>query len=226
MNLKHIKAVAFDLDGTLIDSLPDLVAAANAMRQHLGLPPLENQRVREHVGDGIGVLVHRSITDERDTQAETSLWEQGFSFFVQYYRQHLTTLTEVFPGVTTGIGLLKALNLPLAIITNKPEGLTLPLLHELGLADDFALILGGDSLAEKKPSALPLQHTCQVLNVQPADLLMVGDSQNDVAAARAAGSPVAVLRYGYGEADQLQADVILNSIEQLYDMIRTPAVEA
>jgi len=222
MNLQHIKAVAFDLDGTLIDSLPDLVAAANAMRQHLGLAPLHEQRVREHVGDGIGVLVHRSITNERDTPAEAALWEQGFSFFVAFYRQHLTTLTQVFPGVVTGIGLLKALNLPLAIITNKPEGLTLPLLKELGLADDFALFLGGDSLSEKKPSALPLLHTCQTLNIQPTDLLMVGDSHNDVAAARAAGSPVAVLRYGYGEADSLQADVVLDSVEQLYDMIRTP----
>lgn len=220
MNLQHIKAIAFDLDGTLVDSLPDLIAAANAMRQHLDLPPLHADRIRAHVGDGIASLVHRSITDDRDGEAEPEVWEQGFRFFVQYYHQHLTDLTTVYPGVTTAIGLLKALNLPLAVISNKSARLVLPLLQQLGLADDFALILGGDSLPEKKPSALPLLHTCQVLDIKPENLLMVGDSSNDVAAARSAASPVAVVSYGYGEAASLKADIALDSLEQLYDMIK------
>lgn len=220
MTLQHIQAIAFDLDGTLVDTLPDLVAAANAMRQHLDMPPLSDERIRSHVGDGIASLVHRAITDERDGQAEHAVWEQGFRFFVQYYRQHLTVFSTVYPGVTTAIGLLKTLNLPLAIVSNKSERLALPLLQELGLADDFCLVLGGDSLPQKKPSPEPLLHTCKVLNIQPQALLMVGDSHNDVLAARAAGCPVQVVRYGYGDAATLDADGIVDSIEALYDMIK------
>ncbi|TDR73068.1 phosphoglycolate phosphatase [Paludibacterium purpuratum] len=223
MKLEHIKAIAFDLDGTLVDSLPDLIAAANAMRDHLGMPALQHARIREHVGDGIASLVHRAITDERDTLAAHEQWEQGFRFFVQYYRQHLTVHTTVYPGVTTALGLLKALQLPLAVVTNKSERLAQPLLQELGLADDFALIIGGDTLPEKKPSALPLTHTCQAFGVQPSELLMVGDSANDVLAARNAGCPVALMRYGYADADSLGADLALDTLESLYDMIKPPA---
>jgi phosphoglycolate phosphatase len=226
MNLQHIKAIAFDLDGTLVDSLPDLVAAANAMRAHLNLPALQDDRIREHVGDGIASLVHRAITDLRDGEAEPKLWEQGFLFFVQYYRQHLTVHTTVYPGVTTAIGLLKALNLPLTIISNKSERLVLPLLQQLGLADDFSLVLGGDSLIEKKPAALPLLHACQVLDISPDALLMVGDSHNDVLAARAAGSPVVVVSYGYGDAANLQADAVLDNLERLYDMMNPAGAAA
>lgn len=190
MRLEHIKAVAFDLDGTLLDSLPDLLAAANAMRTNMGMPALESAHLQQYVGDGISSLVHRAMTNERDVLAPHAEWERGFRFFVQYYLDHLAERTTVYPGVTTGIGLLKALHLPLAIITNKFERLAQPMLQQLGLADDFALIIGGDTLAEKKPSALPLLHTCQVLGVLPTELLMVGDSENDVLAARNAGCPL------------------------------------
>ena len=92
MNLKHINAVAFDLDGTLVDSIPDLAAAANAMREHLDLPPLPALRIQEHVGDGIASLVHRALTNERDGRPDPALWERGYVFFIQYYaapeRQH------------------------------------------------------------------------------------------------------------------------------------------
>jgi phosphoglycolate phosphatase len=227
MKLDHIKALAFDLDGTLVDSLPDLVAAANAMRAHLGMQPLHDERIQSHVGDGIASLVHRAITDDRDSLAPHEQWEEGFRYFVQYYRQHLTVHSTVYPGVTTGIGLFKALKLPLAVVTNKSERLAVPLLQELGLADDFGLIIGGDTLPERKPSALPLAHTCQAFNVAPEALLMIGDSVNDVLAARATGCPVALVRYGYGDADTLGADLVIDTFEALYDLLRpVPGQEA
>jgi phosphoglycolate phosphatase len=102
-----------------------------------------------------------------------------------------------------------------------------PLLQELGLADDFGLIIGGDTLPEKKPSALPLMHTCQAFGVKPDSLLMIGDSANDVRAARAAGCPVALVRYGYADADTLDADLVIDSLEVLYDLLRpTPGSDA
>ncbi|KMN32230.1 phosphoglycolate phosphatase [Chromobacterium sp. LK1] len=220
MNLKHIKAVAFDLDGTLVDSIPDLAAAANAMREHLDLPPLPALRIQEHVGDGIASLVHRALTNERDGQADPALWERGYVFFIQYYREHLSDNTSIYPGVTDGLGLLRALQLPLAVITNKSERLALPLLEQLGLRDHFSLIIGGDTLAEKKPSALPLQHVCQVLGIAPEQMAMVGDSANDVLAARNAGCAAVAVSYGYADAAALGADLVVANIAELYDLMK------
>lgn len=220
MNLDSIQAVAFDLDGTLVDSIPDLAAAANAMREHLQLPPLEEVRIQSHVGDGIASLVHRVLTDDRDGQAHNQLWEKAFTFFVQYYREHIADLTCAYPGVVDGLALLRALKLPLVVITNKSERLAIPLLQELELFGQFSMVIGGDTLAEKKPSALPLQHVCQVLNIDTANLLMVGDSRNDILAARNAGSPVAAVSYGYEEVEHLGADVVINSLAELYDLIK------
>ncbi|AXE32993.1 phosphoglycolate phosphatase [Chromobacterium phragmitis] len=220
MNLKHIKAVAFDLDGTLVDSIPDLADAANAMRAHLGLPPLEPERIKSHVGDGIASLVHRAITDERHAEADGAQWERGYRFFVQHYREHLADLTTVYPGVRDGLSLLRALKLPLVMITNKSERLAVPLAEQLELRDHFSLIIGGDTLPQKKPSALPLLHCCQVLGIEPNELAMVGDSANDVAAARAAGSAAIAVGYGYADAAALGADLTVNSIAELYDLMK------
>lgn len=220
MTAKHIKAVAFDLDGTLVDSIPDLAAAANAMREYLGLPALAELRIQQHVGDGIASLVHRAITDERDDQAEPALWERGFTFFVQYYRDHLNVHSRVYAGVHDALGLLRALQLPQVVITNKSERLAVPLLEELGMASSFSMILGGDSLPEKKPSALPLLHACQTLGIRPDELAMVGDSHNDVLAARAAGSLAVAVSYGYGDATSLEADHVVDSLVELYDLFK------
>lgn len=220
MTAKHIKAVAFDLDGTLVDSIPDLAAAANAMREHLGLPALAELRIQQHVGDGIASLVHRAITDERDGQADAALWERGFTFFVQYYREHLSVYSQVYQGVHDALGLLRALQLPQVVITNKSERLAVPLLEQLGMASAFSMVLGGDSLPEKKPSAMPLLHVCQTLGIRPDELAMVGDSHNDVLAARAAGSLAVVVRYGYGDADSLEADHVVDSLVELYDLFK------
>lgn len=220
MNLKHIKAVAFDLDGTLVDSIPDLAAAANAMRQHLGLPALAEMRIQEHVGDGIASLVHRAITDERHGEAAAALWEQGFSFFVRYYREHLSDNTRVYPGVRDGLALLRALQLPLVVVTNKSEYLAVPLLQQLELRDAFSLVIGGDTLAEKKPSALPLQHVCEVLGINSSELAMVGDSENDILSARAAGAAALAVSYGYADASTLQADLVIGNLAELYDLMK------
>ena len=153
--IEHVQAVAFDLDGTLCDSVPDLAAAANATRAHMGLPPLPAHIVESYVGDGLANLVHRVLTDKRDEEAPQSEWEQGFSFFIRYYRDHLSDFTRPYPETEAGLILLKTLGIPLVVITNKNEMLAVELLKQLGLADYFSLILGGDSLAEKKPSPLP-----------------------------------------------------------------------
>lgn len=220
MNYKDIKAFAFDLDGTLVDSLPDLTAAANAMREHLGLAPLPTLRIQEHVGDGLASLVHRAITDQREGHADSALWERGFRFFIATYRDHLAERTTIYPGVVEGLNLLKTLQLPLVVITNKSEHLAVPLMQKLGLADLFSLVIGGDTLAEKKPSPLPLHHCADVLGLKSAQIAMVGDSINDILSARAAGCPVFAVSYGYADAANLGADLVIDSLAELYDLMK------
>ncbi|AXK40052.1 phosphoglycolate phosphatase [Crenobacter cavernae] len=218
--LSSIEALAFDLDGTLVDSLPDLAAAANAMREHFGLAQLSAERVASHVGDGLAKLVHRTLTDEKDGVAEVSQWEAGLAFFARYYREHLADLTRPYEGVAEALQLLRAKRLPLAVVTNKPAAFAVPLLEQLGLAEHFSLILGGDSLPEKKPSALPLVHTAEVFGVAPEKLAMVGDSINDVLSARAAGCPVVAVSYGYGSLADGDADATVGNLVELYDLLK------
>ncbi len=220
MDIKHLKAFAFDLDGTLTDSIADLAAAANRMRAALGMPPLEPSRIQSHVGDGIASLVHRALTDERDGVADPALWEQGYTLFVTEYAAHLCDHTRLYPGVLDGLQLLKTLQLPLAVVTNKSERLAVPLLQKLGIADLFSLVIGGDTLAEKKPSGLPVRHAAEVMGVEPTQLGMVGDSVNDVKAARAAGAVAVAVSYGYEDVATLEADVVVDSLAQLYDLMK------
>ncbi|MDO4697025.1 MAG: phosphoglycolate phosphatase [Neisseria sp.] len=221
--LKHIQAAAFDLDGTLCDSIPDLAAAANATREFLGLSPLPVSVVESYVGNGIADLVHRVITDSREEKAASELWEQGFVFFLQYYRDHLSDFTTLYPETEAGLALLKTLHIPLVVITNKHEIFAVELLKRLGIADYFSLILGGDSLSEKKPSALPLQHAAEVLGIEIGNMLMVGDSANDILAAKAAGCPAIGVTFGYGDMTELsqneatKPDWLIGSLPEIYE---------
>ena len=224
--IEHVQAVAFDLDGTLCDSVPDLAAAANATRAQMGLPPLPQHSVESYVGDGLANLVHRVLTDKRDEAAPQNEWEQGFSFFIRYYRDHLSDFTRPYPETEAGLILLKTLGIPLVVITNKNEMLAVELLKQLGLADYFSLILGGDSLAEKKPSPLPLLHAAEVLNINPVDMLMVGDSANDILAAKAAGCLSVGVTFGYGDMQELvhnpatKPDWLIGSLPEIYENLR------
>ncbi|EGZ44342.1 phosphoglycolate phosphatase [Neisseria wadsworthii] len=224
--LAHVQAAAFDLDGTLCDSIPDLAAAANATCQHMGLPTLPDKVVESYVGDGIAKLVHRILTETREEEAPQSQWEEAFAFFMQYYREHLSDFTRAYPETEAGLGLLKSLGIPLAVITNKNELLAVELLKQLKLADYFSLILGGDSLSEKKPNPLPLQHAAEVLGVDVKNMLMVGDSHNDILAAKAAGCMSVGVSFGYGNMAELskksstKPDCVINSLPEIYENLR------
>ena len=222
----NIKAVAFDLDGTLADTIGDLAAAGNAMRQALGMPPLDDSVLLSFVGDGIGRLVHRALTNDHASFAPQDLWEKGFALYAQYYAQHLCVKTQLYPQVADTLALLKTLQLPLAVMTNKSQVFANPLLQQLKIADLFSLIIGGDTLPEKKPSALPLLHICEVLNIAPENLLMVGDSKNDILAAKNAGCPVVGVSFGYGKMNELvqndatKPNCVIDHFGQLYDLLQ------
>ena len=138
--IDHVQAAAFDLDGTLCDSVPDLAAAAEAMREYLGMRPLPAKTVESYVGDGIGKLVHRVITDDRDQEAAPDLWEKGFVFYMKYYRDHLSDFTRPYPETEAGLALLKTLGIPLVVITNKNEILAAELyfIDRIGLREHLS----------------------------------------------------------------------------------------
>lgn len=229
LQLTDIQAFAFDLDGTLIDSIKDLAIAANAMRDSLGMEPLPLDSLKTFVGDGMGRLVHRALTNDHNSDAPDALWQQGFALFVQYYHQHIADYSSPYAGVVQGIQLLKSLAYPVVVVTNKSERFALKLLADLGLLDEFSLVLGGDSLPEKKPSALPLQHVCEVLHIAPKQLAMVGDSHNDILAAKAAGAYAIGVDYGYEDMALLAQDprtapdAIIHSLVELYEAIKVQA---
>jgi len=210
-----VRAVAFDLDGTLLDTLPDLTDAGNAMLTELGRPEVDETRVRSFIGDGVARLVSRLLVGGRDGDPPVALFDRGMESFERHYRDSLDRRTRIYPGVVDGLAALETAGLKLACVTNKPEAFTRPLLAAHGLDRHLDLVIGGDTLARKKPDPLPLEHCASMFGIEPRALLMVGDSANDVLAARAAGCPVVCVPYGYSgdsHVRSLGADAIVENV--------------
>jgi phosphoglycolate phosphatase len=197
MNPLPIKAVVIDLDGTLLDTAPDLADAAMAMAADLGLPPIDLDTVKTYIGNGVSRLVKRVLTRDMHADPAPELFARALPIYERHYAEWVARKSRPFTGVVEGLQAMRQAGFHLACITNKAERFTLPLLKDTGLIDFFELILSGDSLPEKKPSPLPLLHACQVFGVEPGELLLIGDSLNDAQAARAAGCPVFCVPYGY-----------------------------
>lgn len=220
----HFQSVTFDLDGTLLDTVPDLAAAVNAMLADFGRPPLSTERVAAYVGKGADVLVHRSLTGTLDGRAENAEFLRGKDAFFVHYRRENGRQAVVFPGVRDAIALLRLRGLMLACVTNKPREFTHELLQRVGLAD-FDAIVSGDDTMEKKPHPAPMLHACRLLQIEPREAAMVGDSENDVLSARAAGCRVIVVETGYNEGrpvGELEADAIVPGLLDAARLIEPP----
>lgn len=219
MNLpfsKHARAVLIDLDGTMVDSAPDIVEAANRMLVELGAQALSPAVVASFIGNGVPVLVQRLIkaspglSDPDEAEAR--------ALFYRHY--HLTNgrYSRLFPGVLQGLAALQHAGFRLGCVTNKPIDYTEPLLQAFGLERYMQAVVGGDSIAQMKPDPTPLTHACTLLGVAPGHAVLVGDSHVDVAAARAAAMPVYIVRYGYpGPAGlaTLDADAFIDSLAEM-----------
>jgi phosphoglycolate phosphatase len=214
--LSSSRALLIDLDGTLVDSAPDLAAAANRMLAGLDAPPLPADTVRSFIGNGIPALVRRVLAATPGLQGT----DEGLALaaFHRHYSDCNGRHGAPYPGVLEGLGTLRMLGHPLACVTNKPRGHTLPLLEMTGLSAYFGAVVCGDSAPAMKPDPAPLLAACRSLGVQAEQCLMVGDSEVDVAAARAAGMPVCIVRYGYhgrvGLAG-LRCDAYIDSFNEL-----------
>lgn len=215
------RLVMFDLDGTLLDSVPDLAAAIDKTLLLLGQPAAGIESVRDWVGNGARVLVRRALAgglqhehvDEVDTQ-------QALELFMQHYAES-HSLTTVYPGVRSVLDWLRGQQVELAIVTNKPERFVAPLLDEKGLGGYFRWIIGGDTLPQQKPDPAALLHVMQLAKVDAAQALFVGDSRNDVLAAKAAGVTCVALSYGYNHGRPIAEENPARVLDNLSELLAT-----
>lgn len=218
------KLVLIDLDGTLIDSVPDLAYAVDTMMKLLELPQRGEQSVRQWVGNGIEKLVMRALANDLEANSDNELYERALPLFKKAYNQCNGSRSQLYPQVREGLDWLKMQGYTVACVTNKAEQFTLPLLKSLGIYDDFALIISGDTLAKKKPDPLPLLHAAKYFNCQPEEALMIGDSVNDVQAARAANFHIICVTYGYNHGQDIRLanpDVVIDSFAELSQLLAT-----
>lgn len=208
-------AVLLDLDGTLLNTIPDLTLAVNAMRADLKRAPLPLETIATYVGKGVRQLIVRSLRGD-GIEPDRDLIERCRSLFNRHYHPVNGLHATLYPGVIEGLDAFKRLGLKVAVVTNKPTEFTLPLLERTALAPYFDEVVCGDTCAQHKPHPMPLLHACTLLQVHPAQAVMIGDSINDAQAADAAGITVLAVPYGYNEGldvQNLKVDDIVMSID-------------
>ncbi|MBS1162791.1 MAG: phosphoglycolate phosphatase [Burkholderiaceae bacterium] len=177
------------------------MAAANRMRADFGLPPLPLDRIAAFVGKGAEVLVHRALTDDLDGRAEPEAFARGRASFYAHYTVENGLQAIVFDRVPQALAQLRGRGLKVACVTNKPKEFTIPLLAKMDLARHFDAVVAGDEVAEKKPHPALLLEACRRVQLNPAEVMLVGDSVNDAQAARAAGCGCVLVETGYNEGE-------------------------
>ncbi|MEA1050184.1 phosphoglycolate phosphatase [Lamprobacter modestohalophilus] len=217
--------VLIDLDGTLVDSVPDLTFCVDEMMARLGRPPRGEPAVRQWVGNGVERLVVRALTGQLDGEPNAADFERALPIFLELYAENTATRSVLYPGVREGLDLLRARGYRLGCVTNKAGRFTEPLLKAVGIRDAFELVVSGDALPEKKPSPLPLLHAAKHFGVEPTAALMLGDSVSDVRAARAAGFGIICVSYGYNHGDDIRTaepDAVIDALTELDDLLADP----
>ena len=228
-SLPAVRGVIVDLDGTMVDTLGDFEAALNRMLAELDLPPVSRALVERTVGKGSehlirSVLEHQLALPQHNAQGllgvgrANELMAPAWRIYQRHYLEINGAFSEVYPGVLAALQQWQGSGLQLACLTNKPLNFARPLLKAKGLDVFFAQVFGGDSFERKKPDPLPLHKTCEALGTRAAQTLMVGDSENDGLAARAAGCPVVLVSYGYNHGRpirEIDADGYVDSLDQL-----------
>ena len=219
-----IRAVIIDLDGTMLDTLPDFHVAINAMRGEFGYAPITQQQIALMIGKGSENLIRGVLALEHDAAGV----EQRFTDAMTHYQRHYLAIngnhSVIYDGVIDGLEALKADGLRLACVTNKPIAFATPLLAQKGLAPYFEVVYGGESLPRKKPDPMPLLQVCADFDLPPSQVVAIGDSSNDAEAARAAGCFVLTVPYGYNHGraiHETDSDGIVSSLVEAATLIRS-----
>ncbi|MEA1953676.1 MAG: phosphoglycolate phosphatase [Campylobacterota bacterium] len=222
MKFINKKVILFDLDGTLIDSAPDLAHSVNYMLKKMNRKTFSESTIRSWVGNGAEVLVKRALsgTTHIDENIDPKLVEKALTVFLHFYAENLAISTKTYPHVKSTLEALKKDGYRLAIITNKPFDFIAPILKGLELDMLFEHCLGGDSLSVKKPDPKPLLHMCKELNVTVEESVMVGDSKNDIKAANSASMQSIGVSYGYNYDEPIATyhpDIVLNDFKDILE---------
>ncbi len=218
MGIHKPSMILIDVDGTLVDSVPDLAYCVNEMMRQLGREPRSETQVRDWVGNGVERLVKRALVGQLEGEPDAVDFEKAYPAFLDLYADNTSKRSMLYPGVRDGLDYLKAAGFAVGCVTNKAEQFTLPLLKALGIYDDFSIVVSGDTLEHKKPHPAPLLHAADFFKVEPGNALMIGDSVNDVKAARAAGFMIACVPYGYNHGDDIrdaEPDLVIDSLAAL-----------
>lgn len=220
----QVRLLMFDLDGTLLDTAPQIAEAANQMLTALGRPPLPVTQISQYIGEGVHTLIKRCLTGQAYAEPEAALFARAEPLYQAAYAANANHSLP-YPGVLAALQQLHQLGYTLACVTNKPEKFTRPLLETAGLARYLSAVVSGDSLPKKKPDPLPLWHVCQQLGVLPAEAMMVGDSETDIQAAQAAGCFVVTVPYGYNQGRDIDirtVDATIAQLTELVDLLEKP----
>ncbi|MDE2121781.1 MAG: phosphoglycolate phosphatase [Betaproteobacteria bacterium] len=215
---RPLRAAIVDLDGTMVDTLGDFLVALRGMLGELGLGDVSPEQVAQRVGKGSEHLIAQVLRLHLEPSQADALHARALAIYQQHYTRVNGSHASVFPGVSEGLQRLRDAGLVLACVTNKPGAHARELLARKNLLEHFAQVAGGDAFERRKPDPLPLLRTCEALGVEPAQVLMIGDSRNDAEAAAAAGCPAALATYGYNHGEPIQdsrALVFFDRLDQL-----------
>jgi phosphoglycolate phosphatase len=218
--------ILIDVDGTLVDSVPDLAFCVDEMMRILDMPLRGEAKVRNWVGNGVERLVRRALTDNLDGEPDQALLERAYPVFLDLYGENTSKRSVLYPGIREGLDYLKTAGYPLGCVTNKAAQFTEPLLQDLGVAQDFSIIVSGDTLERKKPDPAPLLHAAAFFKVAPEASLMIGDSVSDVTAARAAGFQIVCMSYGYNHGEDIRLshpDAVMDRLTEIQGLLEKVA---
>jgi phosphoglycolate phosphatase len=220
--IKKPAMVLIDVDGTLVDSVPDLAYCVDEMMKQLDMPVHGEDKVRNWVGNGVERLTRRALIGQLNGEPDDALFEKAYPIFLDLYDKNVCERSCLYDGVREAIDFLKTQDVKIGCVTNKNAQFTLPILEKLGVKGDFEIIVCGDTLDKKKPDPLPLLHAAEKLGVTPEQSLMLGDSMSDVKAARAAGFDIICMSYGYNHGEDIRdynPDAVVDSMAEIKNII-------
>ena len=222
MAVRKPKMILIDVDGTLVDSVPDLAYCVDEMMKALGREPHGETKVRDWVGNGVERLTRRALIGQLDGEPSDEDFAKGYPIFLELYKDNTSKRSCLYPGVREGLDYMKLQGYRLGCVTNKDAQFTIPLLKGLGIYDEFGIVVSGDTLPVKKPDPQPLLHAAAHFGVGAEDSLMLGDSKSDVTAARNAGFQIVCMSYGYNHGEDIRnyhPDAVIDSMEELKTLL-------
>ena len=220
--IRKPELIMIDVDGTLVDSVPDLAYCVDEMMQQIDQPAHGEAKVRDWVGNGVERLVRRALSGTLDGEPSDEEFDKAYPIFLDLYAENTSKRSHLYEGVREGLDYLLSQDYKLGCVTNKAAQFTEPLLEDLGIAGDFKIIISGDTLPKKKPDPMPLLYGAEYFGVTAENAMMIGDSVSDVKASRAAGFQIICMSYGYNHGEDIRnydPDAVIDSMTELQGLL-------